>query len=87
MDSLTNMMDIYSDIIQEARSSHGDRKATDNLLDYAVKKRLVRYEETKKGKMIYSLIDDSFLAIHRGETDFHHLRRFVQKLEKLAMAA
>jgi hypothetical protein len=86
MDSLTNMMDIYSEIIQEARSSHGDRAATQNLLKYAMKKGLVDVEPRKNGYLVKSLIDDTQYLIHRGESDYHYLRRYIQKLEKLGVA-
>jgi len=87
MDSLTNMMEIYSDIIQEARSSHGDKVATQNLLKYAIKKGLVSVEDKKNGSLVKSLVDDTQFLIHRGESDYHYLRRYIQKLEKLGVAA
>jgi hypothetical protein len=87
MDSLSNMMDIYSEIIQEARSSHGDRNAVENLLKYAMKKGLVDVVEKKNGSLVKSLVDDTQFLIHRGESDYHYLRRYIQKLEKLGMRA
>jgi hypothetical protein len=77
------MVEIYTDIIQEARSSHGDRKATENLLKDAIKRGLVDVEQKKSGHMVKSLVDDSQYLIHGGERDYHHLRRYIQKLENL----
>lgn len=76
------MMNIYSEIIEEARG-HGDERAVRKLVDYALRKNLVRVEPTKKGSIVYSLLDDSFETIHKGDTSFHPLRRFIQKLENL----
>jgi hypothetical protein len=77
------MIEIYTDIIQEAKSSHGDKKATENLLRDAIKRGLVQAEQKKSGFMVKSLVDDSQYLIHGGERDYHHLRRYIQKLEKI----
>ena len=63
--------------------SHGDTAAVKDLLKKGEKMGLVRSELKGKGYMVKSLVDDSQLLIHRGETSFHELRRYLQKLQKL----
>jgi hypothetical protein len=87
MNSFSEIGNLYGEIFMEARSSHGDRKAVLNLVKKAMDAGLIDIEEKKKGFMIKSLVDDSQLMIHRGENDFHYLRRYIQQLENLPVNA
>lgn len=77
---------LYEDIFVEnyvvEEGSHGDTKAILKLLKSATKRGLVSVEDTKKGYMVKSLVDDSQYLTHRGEKGYHDLRRYLQKLER-----
>ncbi len=73
------------EVVEEG--SHGDTKAVKDMLKKGVKMGLVRVETKGKGYMVKSLVDDSQLLIHRGESGLHELRRYLQKLQKSAVAA
>jgi hypothetical protein len=73
------------EVVEEG--SHGDTAAVKDMLKKGVKMGLVRVETKGKGYMVKSLIDDSQLLIHRGESGLHELRRYLQKLQKSAVAA
>ena len=80
---MLEMGEICQEILEEKRG-HGDSKIINNILKDALKNGLIKIKDTSHGFLVQSLVDDSQHLIHRGETSFHHLRRFLQKLEKLA---
>lgn len=73
---------LYEDIYHESRQ-HGNKKALINLIKTAIKKGLVRVEDTRKGYMVKSLVDNSQYLTHKGEKGFHDLRRYLQRLDSL----
>jgi hypothetical protein len=72
---------LVEEIIMEG--SHGDTAAVKNLIKKGERMGLIRSEPTDKGWMIKSLVNNMQIAIHRGETGLHELRRFLQKLQKI----
>lgn len=87
MNFKNDIANLYDQILEEhsmVEEGHGDTLAVRKMLKIATKRGLVRVEETKKGYMIKSLVDDSQYLTHRGEKGLHDLRRYLQKLEKVA---
>lgn len=78
---------IYEEIFVEnyviEEGSHGDKRALLKLLKGAIKRGLVRVEDTKSGYMVKSLVDDSQYLTHKGEKGLHDLRRYLQRLERV----
>ena len=70
--------------LTEKSSSHTDFKAVMDLLKQAMKAGLVRAEETKNGYMIKSLVDTSQFLIHKGGSNYHPLRRYLNTLQKVS---
>lgn len=87
MNSIEKLSVLYSEIVFEGTSSHRDFKEVMSILKKAMDNELVTAEETRNGYMIKSLVDKTQYLIHKGGKDFHPLRRYLQKLEKVAISA
>ena len=81
MSSFDDIGNLYMEILEE-KSGHGDTKKILMMLKNAMDKKLVEVDDKKKGFMVRSLVDDSQLLIHRGESSLHPLRRYLLGLEK-----
>lgn len=77
----SDIFEYLDELITEG--SHGDQKAVRKSLKDAYRKGLINVEEIKNGWFVKSKKDNSMLTIHKGETAFHELRRFIQRLQKL----
>jgi hypothetical protein len=62
---------------------HGNYSIVTDLLNRGKLKGLIDYEDTKKGYLIKSNRDSSYIAIHRGEKAFHRVRKYLNKIEKV----
>ena len=64
-------------------SSHGNYSIVVDLLNKGKLNGLINYETTRKGYLIKSNRDSSYIAIHRGEKAFHRVRKYLNKIEKV----
>ena len=71
----------YTKLIYEG-SGHGDEKVIKNALKDAVHKGLISVEPTKKGWKVLSKVSQDQYVVDKGESSYHYLRRFLQKLEQ-----
>lgn len=73
----------YTKLIDEG--SHGDKKAIAKILDQGIEQGLLKkVTPTADGYMLYSAVDDSKFLSHRGENNYHYIRRYLEKLKKVA---
>ena len=70
----------YTKIVYESKG-HGSYKIVKKLMQDAMDRNLVKVKKTTNGYFVRSLLDDTHVALHTSENDFHYLRRFLQKLD------
>ena len=77
----------YTKLISEG-SGHGDEKAVQMIIKQALKDGLIRgVKDTKKGWILYSAKDNSQFTTHKGEGNFHHIRRYLEGLKKISLTS
>ena len=73
----------YTTLIDEG--SHGDRKIIMKILDQGIREGLIKdFKATADGYMLYSAVDNTQFTTHHGEKNFHYIRRYLEKLRKIA---
>ena len=76
----------YTQLIDEG--SHGETKAVTELIKQGLKEGLIKDAKvTNSGWILYSAVDGSKFTSHRGENNFHYMRRYLDGLRKVKKVA